>query len=258
MTRTKRNWFDAIRKFKTDDASREDRYATEAQLWQAHEAAKLAATALLEDAAHLVGSISRERTTVDALSETVRGARSRSDELTESQNRVAESFDRLRLVALNLGLEGARLGDSAGKSLISVADEVRLQADRGSEALNDLRNLHSELVPTLARVDDRIGQLRQSESQVSDQVTRIQENAQLVSRHVDDLLVWARKLSETDPETARIVARAIDHARGLLSALSALREKAQLDFAMNALRPILVPLVGLLGDMGTSSESKKD
>lgn len=258
MTRTKQNWLDSIRKFKTEAGAREDRFATEAQLWQAHEAAKLSATAVLEDTAHLVASMSRERTTVDALTETVRGARSRSEELKESQNRVSEAFDRLRLVALNLGLEGARLSDPAGKSLISVADEVRVQADRGNEALNELRNLHNEILPSLARVDDRIGQLRQSESQVGDQLARIQENAQQVSRQVDEILVWAQKLSETDPDTARIVARAIENARGLLSALSALREKAQLDFAMSALRPILIPLAALISDLGTNAKTKKE
>ncbi len=255
MSRPRRTWLDAIRRFNSNKATQEDRYGAEAQLWQAHESAKLASTSVLEDASHLVASLARERTTVEALTETVRGTRSRADELPESLNRVSESFDRLRLVALNLGLEGARLGDPAGRPLIGAADEIRAQADRGHDALTELRNLNSEIQPNLVRIADRLGQLRQADAQFSDQLTRIQGNAQQLARHIDDVLVWARKLSETDPETARIVARAIDHARGLLSSLTALRETAQLDVAMTALRPILLPLLNLLGD--EDAEGKK-
>ena len=46
-----------------------------------------------------------------------------------------ESFERLNIVALNAGLEGARLGEAAGKPLSLVSEEVRAQAERGGESV---------------------------------------------------------------------------------------------------------------------------
>ena len=52
-----------------------------------------------------------------------------------------------------------------------------------------------------------------------------------------------------DPETARAVGLATEHARGLMTALSTLSTAAQAAPVLGALRPVIAPLTRLLGEI---------
>ncbi len=249
MNRPKRQRLDVNR---GDDrkleASVANAFADEAQLWAAHESALASATQIVESTAQLLDANSRERTVVDALMEAANVARGRADEVGGSMQRVAASFDQLRLVALNAGLEGARLGEPANRALAAVSDEIRVHAERGFEALADIQALLDEIRPALTQSTERVSQLRQTEASVTNQIARVQTLSQQTAQHVSAVGVFARRLSGTDPEDARVLAHAVDDGRSLLSAVSALKDKAQIQTARTALGPLVRSIAALLDD----------
>jgi hypothetical protein len=67
-----------------------------------------------------------------------------------------------------------------------------------------------------------------------------------------------RKTTGSDPETARAVAEATEHARALVSALGALSGKVPRGIVVGALRPMLDPLARLLeGDDAGAAEAEE-
>ena len=75
---------------------------------------------------------------MDAVADRTRALSSRAAELQAGFARVLDAFERLGLVALNAGLEGARLGEAEGRQLGLVSDEVRAQSSRGGDAAREL------------------------------------------------------------------------------------------------------------------------
>ncbi|MBI5538136.1 MAG: hypothetical protein HY898_35770 [Deltaproteobacteria bacterium] len=250
MSRVK-GWLDVLRSLGKDAGSEaHELVEAEAQLWHAHEKSTASATQVVEATGGLAAASGRQRKLVDTLLETARTAQARADEIGPALVRVTETLERLRLVALNVGLEGSRMGDAAGRSLTMVSDEVRTYVERGVEALHDTRALVEEVGPTAGHVAEHAEALRQSEADLGGEILRVQSLAQETSRSVEEIGRWARKLSETDPETATILARAAEHARGLVSDLSLLKSATQTELARAVLRPIIEPLVRLLRDLG--------
>ena len=250
MSRVK-GWLEVLRSLGKDGGSEaHDLVEAEAHLWQAHEAATGAATQLVEAAGTLTANSARQRKTVETLLDMARATHARIEELGPALARAVEMLERLRLVALNVGLEGSRLGDAAGRSLTLVSDEVRAYVERGNEALNDARSLVEEVGPATAQVVERADQVRVAETELGGEVARLQSLAQDTARSVEEIGAWATRLSETDPETATILARAGDHARALMSDLSLLKSSTQSELARTMLRPLIDPLSRLLEDLG--------
>src|ERR1700677_1620592 len=107
-------------------------------IWLAHQRTLTVVREGAESTQRIASSVAKQRGTIDALGDRARAAVTRAQELSTSFARVVDSFDRLALVALNAGLEGARLGESAGRSLLLVSDEVRAQASRGGDSAREL------------------------------------------------------------------------------------------------------------------------
>ena len=259
MTRTtKKGWLGLLGRADGEAAIGEEELTRlEGALWKAHEQASQSSTQLVETTAQLLATTARQQGIIDTIGEVARNADGRAGDLAEPMARLAASLERLRLVALNVGLEGARLGDSAGRALTSVADEVRVQGERGAEALQDSQTVLDELTSSWAQVQTRADDLRKIHTQSVTQVGNVQSLAQDVVRYVDDIATWARKLSETDPETALILTQATDHARGLVNALTALGGRARRDLVRTALGPTLQPLARALADITRGAKGDK-
>ena len=76
---------------------------------------------------------------------------------------MGDVFERLGLVALNAGLEGARLGESQGRALSLVADEVREHAMRGGETERALELELGEVGRELAQLSAGVDRMRESQ-----------------------------------------------------------------------------------------------
>jgi len=246
-----RSWREVLRSLGKDPGIEgHDLIEAEAHLWHAHDAASQSVVSVTEASIQVASCSAKQRKTIDALVETARTARARLDDAAPAAARVGDALDRLRLVALNLGLEGARVGDATGRALTAVSDEIRAGVDRGAEALGDVQSALDDVRPAAGKVIEHAEQVRQAESEVATGAATAQTGAQEAAQSLEELARWARKLSETDPDTARTLNRASEHARALVAELSELQTTAQGELARAVLAPLVEPLARLLADLG--------
>jgi methyl-accepting chemotaxis protein len=206
--------------------------------WSAHAAAVKSARDAAEAAHAIAAHVAKQRAAADVLNDRVHTASARALELGAGFGRVTDAFERLGLVALNAGLEGARLGESQGRSLLLVSDEVRTHVSRGSESARELTGTLNDIAADVTKLQAYIDQVRQGAQDAAQEASRVAAAATDAERSILDL---GRRLQETtgsDPETAKLVAAASEHAKALVGALG----------------PILGPLARLLGDPEASDE----
>jgi len=188
----------------------------------------------------------QQRGTLDAAVDAVRQLFTRAREARSSLALSRESLEQIRLVALNAGLEGARLGDPTGKPLVLVADDVRNHVTRVLAALD----AHTGVLDQMDRERDKLReQVEGAQARSADlarELLQVQAAQRDVSSAMSDVSSRVKQVTETDPETAALLADASDHARALLGALTKLAEGPRRSPVLRALSPSLGPLAKLL------------
>ena len=160
---SKRRLFRLLRRGARSAAAGPGRSAVEeSALWAAHQRATTAVRDSGEAAQRIASHIAKQRGTVDALSDRARAVSARAQDLSSSFGRIIDSFARLELVALNAGLEGARMGEGGAQALGLVSDEVRSQATRGSEASRELSTTLAEIGSELLQVNASLDRTREA------------------------------------------------------------------------------------------------
>lgn len=215
----------------------------EGALWATHQRAQVAVHESGEAAQRVASHVAKQRGTVDALADRSRALSARANDLSASFARVVDAFARLELVALNAGLEGARFGDSAGHALGLVADEVRNQATRGAEAARELSASLGEMGGELGQVGGSLDVARDAASEIAHEAARIGGSSADAERALVELGDRLKKTTGTDPETARVIAEATEHARALVASITALSGGVPNAIVAGALRPALEPLL---------------
>lgn len=254
---TKRSWLGMLKSPGDVGEDKRGEAEIEGGLWKAHHQAQEGATQLVESSAQILASAARQQAIIDGITELARNAASRGPEIEEPLERITIALDRLRLVALNVGLEGARLVDPAGRALMNVADEVRGHSERGGEALQDLRSAIEDVHPAWEQVGRRADELRDTHTALVTQAGRQQAVAQGVVQEVVTLGQHARAISDTDPETALVLAQVGEHARGLIQALGSLGGRVRRELVRSALGPSLQPLLRVLLDVAKGAKGDK-
>jgi methyl-accepting chemotaxis protein len=130
--------------------------------WSAHAAAVKSARDAAEAAHAIAAHVAKQRAAADVLNDRVHTASARALELGAGFGRVTDAFERLGLVALNAGLEGARLGESQGRSLLLVSDEVRTHVSRGSESARELTGTLNDIAADGTKLQGAIPRPRSS------------------------------------------------------------------------------------------------
>ena len=220
--------------------------AEEGALWASHQRASNAVRDTGEAAQRIASHVAKQRSVVDSLADRARGVSVRSAELATGFARLTETFSRLELVALNAGLEGARLGEGPGQALGLVSDEIRAQATRGSEACRELGAALGEIGSELTQVHASLDRARDASAEVAQEAARVGGASADAERALADMADRLEKTTGSDPEPARAVAEATDHARMLVTSLAALNGRAPQSVVVSALRPVLEPLLRLL------------
>jgi methyl-accepting chemotaxis protein len=253
----KRRLFRLLRRGSRDTTAAAGRTAVEeSALWGAHQRASTSIRETAEAAQRIASHLAKQRSVVDSLADRARGVSTRSTDLATGFARLKETFARLELVALNAGLEGARLGEGPGQALALVSDEIRAQATRGSEACRELGAALGELGSELGQVHGSLDRARETSTEVAQEVARIGGASADAERALTEMGERLKKTTGSDPETARAIADATEHARALVAALSSLTGKAPQTIVLAALHPVLEPLLRLLdGDGDGESES---
>lgn len=246
--KSKRRLFRLLRRGQRGGPGGEMTLTEEGALWGAHERACSSVRDAGDAAQRIASHVAKQRGTVDGLADRARATAARAQDLSASFARVTDAFARLELVALNAGLEGARLGEGAGHALGMVSDEVKAQASRGAEASRELATALSEASAELVQVHGNLDRAREAASEVAQEAARVGGAAADAERALAEMRDRLRKSTGSEPETARAIAEASDHARALVNALGALSGKAPKAVVLAALRPVLEPLSKLLDD----------
>jgi methyl-accepting chemotaxis protein len=232
--------------------------ADESALWSAHERALVRARDAGGAAQRIASSAARQRASIDAVADRARALSSRAGEVQSGFARVVDTFERLALVALNSGLEGARLGEAEGRQLALVSDEVRAHTSRGSEAARELAAALTQLAADLSQLESHVVQAQGVVAEVTQDSARAAGAASDAESALVDIGERIKRATGSDPETVRAIAEANDRARALVTSLSALSGKVPRTLLIGALGPVLAPLVRLLADEEPEEEERSE
>jgi hypothetical protein len=138
---------------------------------------------------------------------------------------LRDSLERGRLSTLNAALEGARLGEVAGKALMAMTDEVRSALGRSADVLDDHATRVAELERERERLVLALGPLADAARAVANEVTRAAERNRTQRDALAELATELRQQLGVDPELGGLVARASREAADLLDTLAALEAR---------------------------------
>jgi methyl-accepting chemotaxis protein len=222
--------------------------AHDSALWSAHERALVRARDAGAAAQRIASTAARQRAAIDAVADRTHALSSRAAELHAGFARMLDTFERLGLVALNAGLEGARLGETEGRQLGLVSDEVRAQSSRGGDAARELGAGIAQLTAELAQLESHVAQAQVVVAEVTQDSARAAGAASDAESALLDMGERVKKATGSDPEAVRAIAEASERARALVASLAALSGKVPRTLLVGALRPALEPLARLLAD----------
>jgi methyl-accepting chemotaxis protein len=220
----------------------------ESALWASHDRAAASTKDASAAAQRISTAASRQRASSEAAADRARVVVGRAQEAVASLARLGEAFERLGLIALNAGLEGARLGETAGRGLLLVSDEVRTLSARGLDTARDAASAAGDVVRELAQLGELFTQARDATAELTHDAARAASASAEAEAALVELSDRVRKSTGSDPETARAIADAGESARALVVSLTALSGKVPRGLLVAALRPMLDPLARLLAD----------
>jgi methyl-accepting chemotaxis protein len=226
----------------------------DAALWSTHEQVARSLKESGDRSERLAAAVARQRGLIEDAAERANVVAARAEGLSTSSARVVEAFERLGVVALNAGLEGARVAEPQGRALLLISEEIRANVRRGADAAEQLAHVVEEVAEESTEVRRQLERSRLEVSEVGQEAAHLQASAQQALKSLADLASRLRRLTGVDPEMAHAVAQASEHARGLMTALSTLSTAAQGAPAVNALRPVLGSLARLLGELDGEDE----
>ncbi len=260
----RRRWMDVLRRTASVVGSDGDSGGSptlgleDAALWNAEEQATLSIAESSQRAERLAAAVARQRASIDGAAERANVVAARAEGLSASAARVSESFERLGVVALNAGLEGARMNEPQGRALLLLSEEIRANVRRGADASEQLARVVEEIAGESIEVRRQLERSRAEVSEIGQEAAQLQSAAQQATRSIEVLGARLRRATGVDPEVARAVAVASEHARGLMTALTTLTMAAREAPVMSALKPVIGPLVRLLRELEGSEGEKPD
>ncbi len=149
----------------------------------------------------------------------------RGRDLRASVQELRDTLERGRLSTLNAALEGARLGEVAGKALMAMTEEVRSALGRSADVLDDHATRVAELERERERLVLALGPLADAARAVASEVMRAAERSRSQQEALAELSLELRDQFGVDPELGGLVARASREAADLLDTLKALEAR---------------------------------
>jgi len=201
-------------------------------------------------------AVTRQRSQFESVEDVSRRLDARLHDARNAMSVLADTLERIKLVALNAGLEGARIGEAAGTALVSVAEEVREIAGQGIELVGHQKTSINQLDFERSRLGEIVDATRSQLDQVVEQLretTSAQSEVQLTLATLGEVL---QSVTGLDGETASNLTRAADHAQALVDALKDLQSSRNRQVIRSALSPIFESLLPWFG--GTATDPNAD
>ncbi|MEZ4369538.1 MAG: methyl-accepting chemotaxis protein [Polyangiaceae bacterium] len=224
----------------------------DAQLFEQHDALVQSSSRTLSLLGGVGAKATQQRSALDGVRQHLHRTHERLRELKASAAPIRDALERIKLIAFNAGLEGARLGEPAGTPLLLVAEEVRALVERGLEATESygaqIGQLNSER-------EDALSDLEQAQAHAQDianELLSAQAAGRKMNDDVQELGRSVQKVTGTDPELAKHIAEAARHAEGLLSSLTQLTSKSSAAGALEPLLPAISELKNVLRGLSRS------
>jgi hypothetical protein len=192
----------------------------------------------------------RQAAEIEALLEGGERLALRGRDLRASVQELRDTLERGRLSTLNAALEGARLGEVAGKALMAMTEEVRSALGRSADVLDDHATRVAELERERERLVLALGPLADAARAVASEVTRAADRNRSGRDALAELSSELRAQLGVDPELGGLVARASREAAELLDTLAALEARGAESEARD-----LRAKVAALRKPGTADES---
>ena len=215
-----------------------------ARLLAALEATRAAALRTISEQRAASAVMQLQQGELEAVQESGQKLGARGRDIRNSLQLLRESVDRAKLMALNAGLEGARLGDPVGKALVVMGDEVRNLLARAIDALEEHAGLLAEVDRDRDRCLSQLAQLSDGTRQATLALSRSEEQSQLTTALLGELRSDLGELLGSDPEASRLLADAALQVKNVADSLLDLSKRSPL--GATALRELLRPLLALV------------
>jgi hypothetical protein len=167
----------------------------------------------------------RQAAEIEALLEGGERLALRGRDLRSGVQELRDTLERGRLSTLNAALEGARLGEAAGKALLAMTEEVRGTLSRSADVLDDHASRVAELERERERLVLALGPLADAARAVAAEVSRAAERNRSQRAALAELTLELRQRLGVDPELGGLVARASREVADLLDTLAALEAR---------------------------------
>lgn len=251
--RGRKRWFEVLKRTTGLDQGELRPALDDAALWSAHE--RIAKS--LSDADRLTervtGAAARQRTSFDAVRERTLHLESELRAVPSDLEELRSVAQKLEVLALNAGLEGARTADAHGRALTLLAEEIRTQLTRTNDALDDLDARIAEVGHTTADVSSKLDAQSKEVQELGQEANQLKTSTSQGVLAAAELELRLRKATGIDPAVAKLIAAASDHAKGLVAALTNLDGAGASD-AARSLAPTLAPVLRVLNAMGADVE----
>jgi chromosome segregation ATPase len=213
--------------------------------------------AIRDRAARLGAGLAERVDDAEHVATLARSSLARGRDVRGAASAAREALEGVRLLALNSGLEGARISDASSAALIRLSDEVRARAVQGMEALDELNSLLEQLDRDRDKLRDAAVGLTTELKTLEQTSSGDQAAHQGLEHALTELGEAIERATGADPALAPLLASAAEHARGLASSLSQLATRDGAKLALRSLQPILEPLLNVLDEIYGESEEEK-
>ena len=235
-----------LRKDAAEHSNSDPDELSSALLFGAHHVALKSAQQAVEQCGKANQGLQQCRSQFEACADQARRIEVRLRDTRGSALQLADALERIKLVALNTGLEGARLGESSGKALVAIAEEVRNLSARGLEVVAGHIRLVEEGEVEQAKLI-QAAELAQTLAMELASLLRQTQECQFDALASLDMLEKAiERASGLDAKTALEVQRVAEHGQGLLTALEGLSVSRRQKIARSVLLPAVEPLLRAL------------
>jgi chromosome segregation ATPase len=228
----------------------------DAELWVAEEQIARSIADAEKVTERLAATAARHRSGVEAIKEKSNDFQGRTRSVSSELHELSSTLDKLSVVALNAGLEGARNVEGNGRALSLVSDELRTHLGRAGDALRTLQHELGGLQGAIEELGSRIDAATRDAQEVGQDAVQLKGVLQAGASSIGELESRLRKATGLDPEVAKLVSAAGLHAKGLVSALTGLDGRGATE-ATRSLGPALAPVMRLLSSVAPGLDSAR-